>query len=153
MLPNRMERRRQEVPRSNPLDLVVSVAGIIPPQHPGLLRAGKATWTAPCTCLSLLSTAGQVRSGSPMHESAAHSGRRPGQNKKRGTCFLHRPHIATHMHKHVYRVRGRHIFTNCMKSSMRCIQAKEFLAVSFQVPKPRQRQYALSLSSRDCCNA
>ena len=30
---------------------------------------------------------------------------------------------------------------------MRCIQAKEFLAVSFHVPKPRQRQYALSLSA------
>ena len=87
-----------------------------------------------------------------MHESAAHSGRRPEQNKKCGTCFRHRPHIATHMHNHAYRVRGRHIFTNCTKSSMRCIQAKEFLAVSFHVPKPRQRQYALSLSSHDCCN-
>ena len=56
------------------------------------------------------------------------------------------------MHNHVYRVGGRHIFANCTKSSMRCNQAKKFLAVSFHVPKPRQRQYALGLSSHDCCN-
>ena len=115
-----------------------------------MVRFVKFLCTSPFPALR----SGQVRSGQVARCTRVQPIQGAGQNqkKKRGTCVRHRPHIATHIHSHVYRVRGRHISTNCTKSSMHCIQAKKFLAVSFHVPKPRQRQYALSLSSHDCCN-